>query len=247
MKEFEYVPQSEYEPVRKQLEKIVRKVQQELNGKFEFDYVFVGSSSRDMITREVKGNQGYDFDIDIKVDSDIDCSPKELKHIVKSAFDKFSAQFCYSHCKNRTRVLTIKVVDKKNSRITHSCDIAIVRDYIDAEDRLRQELVIYDKTNERYLWNERSLEYFGLEEKVDDIEKRGHRDDLLKVYLAKKCRYSDKKESRALFAEAVNEVYDRFCSETDETVEYYNNGISGAVLIVNKVRKDNWPAPDPFL
>lgn len=241
MKQYEYVPREEYEPVKRQLEKIVRKVQQELSEEFGFDYVFVGSASRDMITREVKGNQGYDFDIDLKVDSDINLSPKELKHILMRAFDKFSGQFCYGHCRNKTRVLTIKVTDRKNSRIIHSCDIAIVRDYIDLEDRIRQENVIYDKTNERYLWNERSLEYFGLKEKVDYIEKTGHRNELLKVYIEKKCRYSDKKESRALYAEAVNEIYDRFCSETDETIELINNGFSGAILITNKVKKNNWP------
>lgn len=65
MNHYEYVSKSKYMPVKKELIEIINQVQDELREQFTFDYKFIGSSSRNMITNDSKTNQGYDFDIDL--------------------------------------------------------------------------------------------------------------------------------------------------------------------------------------
>ena len=63
--EFVYVKKEEYMPVRQELENLIHRLQDEVRDKFTFQYRFIGSSSRNMITRDLKGNTGYDFDVDL--------------------------------------------------------------------------------------------------------------------------------------------------------------------------------------
>ena len=66
---FEYVIKKEALSVRKDLDKIIELLHKELHNNFEFDHRYIGSSSRNMITRDTKGNTGYDFDdISVKLD-----------------------------------------------------------------------------------------------------------------------------------------------------------------------------------
>ena len=67
MNHFEYVSKSKSMPIKKELIKIINPVQDELREQFTFDYKFIGSSSRNMITYDPKTNKGYDFDITIDI------------------------------------------------------------------------------------------------------------------------------------------------------------------------------------
>ena len=129
MKNFEYVTRNEYMPVKKELIDFINAVQDEIREYLTFSYDFIGSSARNMITREVNGNVGYDFDVNLKIRSQgDDYSPSELRKIIRLAFDKHKNSFGYDFSENNTRVITLKVKDKKNKRILHSCDFAIVRE-----------------------------------------------------------------------------------------------------------------------
>ena len=66
MREFEYVSRKEAAPHKENLINLIKAVQKELNPYFTFRFDFIGSSSRNMITREVNGNIGYDFDLNIE-------------------------------------------------------------------------------------------------------------------------------------------------------------------------------------
>ena len=80
-----------------------------------------------MITREVKGNRGYDFDVDIRVnDDEEDYSAGQLKHILHETLRRVSMKHGYSTCEDSSSVITMKMVDVSDSRIEHSCDFAIV-------------------------------------------------------------------------------------------------------------------------
>lgn len=245
MKQYEYVRQNEYEPVRKKYEQLFHRVQQELRTDIDFAFVLVGSASRDMITREIHGNEGYDFDYDFVVDFEIDYSPKELKEKLMNALDKFGKQYGIKPSEDSKRVITIKLVDHQKSSIIHSCDIAIVRKYRDEDDNICCQFVsaVKKKGRIRSIWNNRSNGYLGLEGKEKRIRQEEKWEELEEVYLEKKCHFSDEKPSRSLYVEAVNEVFSRLSSDSDETIENYNNGFSGAVLVTNKVKHDNWSTP----
>lgn len=87
-----------------------------------------------MITYDTKSNVGYDFDINIYPnDEDNNLSPKKIKLLFKEALDKIATKHGYDYAEDSTRVLTIKVKDRKNSRVLHSVDFAFVNDYEDDE------------------------------------------------------------------------------------------------------------------
>ena len=67
MYHFEYVPESQTKPVKKELLEIIYAVQDLLRDKFTFRFDFIGSSARNMITQDVRSNIGFDFgDIPVK-------------------------------------------------------------------------------------------------------------------------------------------------------------------------------------
>ena len=132
MHDFEYVPKEEWKPIRDELLEIIHRLQNEVRDDFTFQYHFVGSSKRKMITRDRNSNTGFDFDVNIEVnDPDEDYSAEEIRNILHKGLDKITNPhrfpiFGYDYTEDSTRVLTIKVKDRINSRISHSCDFCII-------------------------------------------------------------------------------------------------------------------------
>ena len=64
---YEYVKKSEYAPVRKELEEIIKSVQNEMWEKYglTFQFQLIGSGKRHLVTRIRGGNNGYDFDYNL--------------------------------------------------------------------------------------------------------------------------------------------------------------------------------------
>ena len=212
MKEFEYVSKREYGPVKEDLVELIHLVQDEVREHFTFRYDFIGSASRNMITREINGNVGYDFDVNIRVnDPDNSYSAKKIRNILKSAFDKHAKKFMYDDAEDSTRVITIKVKDRKNSKILHSCDFAVVNDYIDEDGDEHQEYIHFNKKQNTYEWQEQPEGYYMLLERIDDIKKYNLWQKVRDLYLEKKSKNTDlHKKSRSIFAETVKEVHDKY-------------------------------------
>lgn len=215
MNHFEYVSKSKYMPVKKELIKIINQVQDELREQFTFDYKFIGSSSRNMITYDPKTNKGYDFDINIEVnDFDENYSAKELKEILINTFNQvIKLTYPYASCQNNTRVFTIKVYEEnpcciniialRSPKIEYSCDFAIVNTINDYQ----QEYIRFNKNTREYSWQMQCKGYL-LSKKEAYIKKNKLTNELRKIYLDKKnFNTNPNKKSRALYAEAVNELY----------------------------------------
>ena len=165
-----------------------------------------------MITQDVKSNIGFDFDVNIEVNDDgQEYSPRELREMMKAAFDRIVPNYGYSPAEQSTRVLTIKFKDTAHSRIAHSCDIAIVNNYTDDDGYERQQYIHFDKKSNRYLWEERSEGYYLLPEKEEWIKENGLQTDLRECYLWRKNTNTDPhKRSRTIYADAVHEICQRF-------------------------------------
>ena len=215
MNHFEYVSKSKYMPVKKELIKIINQVQDELREQFTFDYKFIGSSSRNMITYDPKTNKGYDFDINIEVnDFDEYYSAKELKEILINTFNQvIKLTYPYASCQNNTRVFTIKVYEEnpcciniialRSPKIGYSCDFAIVNTINDYQ----QKYIRFNKNTHEYSWQMQCKGYL-LSKKEAYIKKNKLTNELRKIYLDKKnFNTNPNKKSRALYAEAVNELY----------------------------------------
>lgn len=207
--DFEYVTKKEYLPVKKELIGLIKDVQDELRDAFTFQFYWIGSTSRNMITRDRKSNIGYDFDLDFypNVDYD-DYTPKQLRDKFIKAINKHAAKYGYSTCENSTRVLTIKVKDRKNSRILHSADIAICFDFEDGPCQY----IHYNKKQNTFEWQNRPNPY-DVEEKADWFKHETEEgwDEVLDKYLYLKDNNTDEnKRSRSLYAEAVSAVYNEY-------------------------------------
>ena len=203
MHDFCYVSKKEVAPVKAELLDIIHEVQDAVRDDFTFQFTFIGSSSRNMITYDRKSNIGFDFDVNIEVnDDDENYEPKEIRTIIRKALDKVARQYGYDYCEDSTRVLTIKKKDRPNSRIIHSCDFAIVNNCGGG----RQQYIRYNKDHQTYTW-----EYQGgfetLPDKIDWLNENGYWGELRDYYIEKKNTNSNpQKHSRSIYAEAITEM-----------------------------------------
>ena len=212
MHDFEYVSNHEWEPVRDELFEIIHRLQDEVRDNFTFQYHFVGSSKRKMITRDRNSNIGFDFDVNIEVnDPDENYSAEEIRNILHKGLDRVTnpyghSIFGYDFTEDSTRVLTIKVKDRANSRILHSCDFCVIYECGDG----RQQYIRYNKKQTRYSWEYQPKGYTELPAKIEWIKKRGLWQQVRDYYLYKKnLNDNPNKHSRTIFAETVHEIWQK--------------------------------------
>lgn len=204
MYHFEYVSRKELNPVMDELTELIHRVQDNLRNKFTFQYQFVGSVRRKMVTQDPRSNIGFDFDVNIMVnDPDENYSAEEIKRLLMGAFDKYAWQYGYDCCEDSTRVFTIKVKDRFRSRIRYSCDFAIVYDC----SNNRQQYIRFNKKNRSYSWEYQPDGFHRLEEKTDFCRQNGLWPEVRELYLYKKNHNPDiNKKSRSIFAETVHQI-----------------------------------------
>ena len=200
MHDFCYVSKKEAAPVKAELLDIIHEVQDIVRDDFTFQFTFIGSSSRNMITYDRKSNIGFDFDVNIEVNDD---EPKEIRTIIRKALDKVARQYGYDYCEDSTRVLTIKKKDRPNSRIIHSCDFAIVNNCGGG----RQQYIRYNKDHQTYTWEYQGGGFETLPDKIDWLNENGYWGELRDYYKEKKNTNSNpQKHSRSIYAEAITEM-----------------------------------------
>ncbi len=206
MHHFEYVSKRQAAPYKAELIEIIHKVQDEVRDDFTFQFTFIGSSSRNMITFDPTTNKGFDFDVNIEVNNDDEnFKPDKIRMILRNALTRISRQYGYDRCEDSTRVITIKTIDHRHSRVSYSCDFAIVY-----EGKAGQQYIRFNKETGNYTWEFQKLPYKELEKRADLLKKNDHWDEVLDVYLDKKNNNDDpNKHSRSLYAETINECYRR--------------------------------------
>ena len=212
MHNFKYVTRKQLSPVKNNLISIINSVQAQLRDEFTFQFHFVGSVKRNMVTYDVKSNIGFDFDVNIHVNDD-ECrfSAKEIKTKIMLALNMVAHCYVYDNAEDSTRVITIKVKDKQNSRILHSCDFAIVNDYIDDDGNECQEYIHFNKKQRTYSWQEQPQGFYLLNTKVDWIKDNGYWQEVKTLYLYKKNHNSDhNKHSRSIYAETIHEICQKY-------------------------------------
>ena len=86
MHDFEYVPNYEWEPVRDELLDIIHRLQDEVREHFTFQYHFVGSSKRRMITRDQNSMLHGVADVNLVGEDDVPlhgAKPKRLLDLME--------------------------------------------------------------------------------------------------------------------------------------------------------------------
>lgn len=212
MYHLQYVTAKQLSPVKNVLIRIMNAVQETVSQEFTFQFYFVGSVERNMVTCDPSTNIGFDFDVDLQInDSRCKLSAKEIKDKVRKAFDSIAPDFGYGYAEDSTRVLTIKFKDVQNSKIVHSCDFAIVKNYMDAEGSVRQKYIRYHKQQNTYTWEKQPHGYYSLKQKEKWMKDRGYWNAVRNLYLIKKnANCIQDKRSESIYAEAVHEVCQKY-------------------------------------
>ena len=211
MSKYEYVPKSEYRPVREELEDIIKRAQKILkkNSGITFQFELIGSGSKHLITRIKGGNKGFDFDYNLILNCEEGhyWKPKYARQEVTKAIDEAIEGTKYDHPQDSKVAITIKVKDTKHSKILHSCDFAVV--YYPDENSDEHKYVKLDLDSNQYSWEIRkySKDYHAkldwLKDNVDN-----YWEEIKKEYLKIKDNNKDiNKRSFQLFYKAVNNVY----------------------------------------
>ena len=186
---------------------LLQEVRKELKGYYTFQHKVVGSYARNMITYDAKSNVGFDFDVNIYPNDDC-MEPKQIKLLFKRALDMHVKAHGFDYAEDSTRVLTIKVKDKKHARIIYGVDFAFVNDYTDDEGADRQEYIHLNKKQDSYTWEDQPDGYYQLLEKVKWIKGQGLWETELRPYYIEKknTNTNPSVHSRTTFAIAVHEI-----------------------------------------
>lgn len=212
MYNFKYVTTKQLSYAKKDLIQIIKNVHDEVRQYFTFQFSFVGSVKQNMVTCDMKSNKGFDFDVNLQVnDNEGRFSAKDIRTKIRHALNKVVYHYGYDDAEDSTRVITIKVKDRKNSKILYSCDFAIVDNYIDDEGNERQKYIHFNKKHKKYIWQEQPQGFYLLDEKAEWIKDCGYWNDMRKLYLRKKnCNTNVHKHSRSVFAEAIHEICQKY-------------------------------------
>lgn len=209
--EYEYVSRSEYRPIREDLEEIIHRAQKFMRRKYKttFKYRLIGSGKKHLITREIGGNRGYDFDYNLILNTLDERSCHNAKVVKEQFLEAF--QFAvkgtkYKAPEDSTSVLTIKVVDHTQGRILYSCDFAII--YYPTEDVDEGYMYLKNWKNGKYSFEKRNLSHkadyklYVILEYLDGW--KYIREEYLKL---KNSNRDPDKHSYILYLEAINNVY----------------------------------------
>lgn len=228
---YEYVINKEVKFAREKIESVILKVQDYLRRKdiltFQFNLVGSASKSRHLVTRVVGGNKGFDMDYNIviqKINESYN-DAKIVKNQLIQAFNKFLPKE-FNKCEDSSSVITIKKVDKQNSRITYSYDFAIVHyfeeelrnpdfdeEYNDPDEEYfvveRQEYISFDKKG-NYSWEVRPLEQYNNHRYIEQvIKQKGLWNELRDLYLEYKNAYPEEK-SRIIYYETLDQIWQKY-------------------------------------
>ena len=208
---FEFVSKSELNPVKIKVEEIINLLQDAMRVLgVTFTFKLVGSGGKHLVTRVVNGNTGFDFDYNLGIKKDGDLSDRELRLKVKSQLESILSGTGYSTVSSGKQSMTFKFVDYENSRVIHSCDFAIVNDYEDENGDSIQEILIWQRENDTYVWNKRPFAK-NHSDKLSNLKANGLWQEVKEEYLKIKNNNQDnEKKSFSLFFEAINNVYNRY-------------------------------------
>ena len=102
--------------------------------------------------------------------------------------------------------MNIKVVDQENKSITYGCDFAIVKEYLNEDNKNNQKILVRNKETNSYFWNLK-LEAKNYKVKEKLIKDKRLWNNLREEYLKLKNNNKDSgKKSFTLYYEALNNV-----------------------------------------
>lgn len=205
MADYRYVTRAETKEAHDDVVSIIHEVQDIVRKYFTFQYKFIGSYARNMVTYDADSNVGYDFDVNFDVyDPDEEYTPEEIRTRIFDALQEVAPKYGYQKIENSTSVITIKMVDYWNSIVCHSCDFAVIND---CDDGQQQYIRLNKKPYTYYSWEYRCQGYAQQPQKIRWLKENGYWGETRNYYIEKKNNNNNpNKHSRTIFAETINEM-----------------------------------------
>ena len=208
---FEYVPKSEYQPFKLEVDKILNSIRRNLkeNKIITFQFNLIGSAKRKLITRIKNGNKGFDLDYNIDIQrilNDKYENPKLLKQTFIKLFDDYFDD-SYEYAEDSTSVITIKKLNKARNKILFSVDFAIVNYYEDEEGNERQQYIHLDKASNTYSWALRKVA--TNHRYVEDLIKENSMWEDVKILYLKNKNKEPHKKSRIVYYQTIDTIFKR--------------------------------------
>ena len=124
----EYVSKKEVKPWRAMFHRWMKNIRTKVKEKgITFTYRLVGSAKRNLVIKH--HNKGFDCDYQIFIQrNNNSLSPKEIKLLFKSVIDEVCVADGFEPCENSTSSLTIKMVDKAQSKVRVGYDIVMLQE-----------------------------------------------------------------------------------------------------------------------
>ena len=213
---FEYVPKSEYAPVKKELEDIIRKAQSFLRKNYgiTFQFRLIGSGKRHLVMRDTSGNKGYDFDYNLILPDKPQLEAAKINEYFRLAFNYAVKGTAYKCPEDSTTVLTIKVVNQKQKKIAHSCDFAII--YYPYEDTDDGYFYLKNWKDGRYLFEFRQLSKMADGKLAEILEYPDGWNRIRDEYEKLKNNNKQHKRSFVLYLESIHNVYNHINQENEQ-------------------------------
>ena len=199
----EYVSKKEVKPWRAMFHRWMKNIRTKVKEKgITFTYRLVGSAKRNLVIRH--HNKGFDCDYQIFIQrNNNSLSPKEIKLLFKSVIDEVCVADGFEPCENSTSSLTIKMVDKSQSKVRVGYDVVILQETDEGLKILRCQ---NKGTKKESFVFELLPDMTNMSAKLAKIKGKKQCDKLRERYYNKKTNYNGEKKSFQLLNEAINEV-----------------------------------------
>ena len=199
----EYVSKKEVKPWRAMFHKWMKNIRTKMKEKgITFTYRLVGSAKRNLVIRH--HNKGFDCDYQVFIQRNNDnLSPKDIKFLFKSVIDEVCASDSFEPCENSTSSLTIKMVDKSQSKVRVGYDIVMLQETDEGLKILRCQS---KGTKKESFVFELLPDMTNMSAKLAKIKGKNQWNKLRELYYNKKINYNGEKKSFQLLNEAINEV-----------------------------------------
>ena len=199
----EYVSKKEVKPWRAMFHKWMKNIRTKVKEKgITFTYRLVGSAKRNLVIRH--HNKGFDCDYQIFIQrNNNNLSPKDIKLLFKSVIDDVCVADGFEACENSTSSLTIKMVDKSQSKVRVGYDVVILQETDEGLKILRCQ---NKGTKKESFVFELLPDMTNMSAKLAKIKGKNQWNKLRELYYNKKINYNSEKKSFQLLNEAINEV-----------------------------------------
>lgn len=201
---------AEIHPWHKKFIDWIERIRKEIrsNG-ITFDCRLVGSAKRHLVIPH--HNKGFDLDFQIIIHKNKNRKDEEqLKQLFMGLLNPLVIAEGFEHCKDSTSSITIKMIDKNQSKIKVGYDVVIIRNKT-VNNVVQTEILRHYKEERSERWAFEQLpDITDTSKQFAKIRSLDMWRDLRERYYDKKMKNTEDKKSFQLLHEAVNETLKEF-------------------------------------